>query len=288
YGKFGIWPLTETSFSTGAILCCLIVWMIYRLFAEEAGNKIVNAVIFCFFVLTLLTIFLTFRRTFWLAVIVELLTAALVFLFASKKKFFGFIKGMAVLCGAFLILFSLLFVREDPAFAGLLKEKWGQITSIGNNEVTKFTSYRNYVWRDAVSFIKERPLTGYGYAEYDNYTKTFEWYRIVGHSHSTYLQMAWTAGIFPCALFIALLIILLYICITELKKRGLECAFPFAVLLILAGFAASGIFEELFKNARRATTLYWVFLSLPLSKAFLLSTPSENKMKTPDGSFTAA
>ncbi|MCF0248231.1 MAG: O-antigen ligase family protein [Synergistes sp.] len=282
YGKFGIWPLTQTSFATGCVLCCLIVWIIYRLFAENDSNKSGRALLFCIFALTLLTILLTFRRTFWFTAIAELVAAAPILLLTSKEKFNKYIKGFGILCAGSLILFSLVVIQDNPVFENLLKKKWQQVTSIGNNETTKFLTYRNLVWHDAVDFIKERPFTGYGYAEYGNFTKDFPYERCVGHAHSTFLQMAWTAGIFPCVLFIIIFMMLLYICITELKKRGSNCSLPFVVLLVLIAFVTSGLFEDLFKNTRRATMLYWIYLSLPLSKAFVLSISAENNAKSFD------
>ena len=283
YNQFGIWPLAQTSFATGCILCCLIVWMIYRLFITDDLNKRYNAPILILFALSIVTVVLTFRRTFWIAVTLELLITGLVLLSLSKNKFIKYIKGFAILCAALFTLLSFAFIKDDPAFENAMNFKLTQIMSIdGVYGIDRFSSGRNVIWRDAIELIKKRPLTGYGFADYNYHLEKLQTRHHVGHSHSTFLQMVWTAGIFPCALFIIILMMLLYICITELKKRGLNCALPFAVLLILIVFVTSGLFEDLFKNTRRATMLYWIYISLPLSKAFLLGIPDENDMKSFD------
>ena len=112
----------------------------------------------------------------------------------------------------------------------------------------------------------ERPLTGYGWAEYENYNKLS-----MGHTHSSFLQIAWTAGLFPAVLFIGLLLQLLYICIRTLKRSSPDCVLPVVVLLVAVAFLVNGTLDNLFNATRKVSMLYWIYLSLPLCKAFLIN-----------------
>lgn len=172
---------------------------------------------------------------------------------------------MVLIIGGIVLVFSMVFMISHKILTAI--ETQYQQLLMFNKDVEAFTSKRNLVWKEAIGLIMERPLTGYGWAEYENFNKLS-----MGHTHSSFLQIAWTAGLFPLVLFICLLLQLLYICIHALRRSGSNCALPVIVLLVAVAFLVNGTLDNLFSATRKVSMLYWIYLSMPLSKAFLLDT----------------
>jgi len=218
-----------------------------------------------FYILTSFVMFMTLYVTFWVVMTAQILTILFVSVYLLKKKISVFVKKMILIIGGIVLVFSMVFMAS-PKILAAIEPQYQQLLMF-NKDVEAFTSKRNLVWKEAIGLIMERPLTGYGWAEYENFNKLS-----MGHTHSSFLQIAWTAGLFPVVLFVGLLLQLLYICINTLKRSSPNCALPVIVLLVAVAFLVNGTLDNLFNATRRVSMLYWIYLSLPLCKAFLLDT----------------
>ena len=258
------WPCSLASWSAGSIISCLSAWIIYQLFIVNGMSKWHSAMCSFFYVLTSFVMFMTLYVTFWVVMVAQILTILFVSVYLFRKRISVFIKKMIPIVGGIMLVFSMVFMIS-PKILTAIEPQYQQLLMF-NKDVEAFTSKRNLVWTEAIGLIMERPLTGYGWAEYENFNKLS-----MGHTHSSFLQIAWTAGLFPAVLFIGLLLQLLYICIHTLKRSSPDCALPVVVILVAVAFFVNGTLDNLFNATRKVSMLYWIYLSLPLCKAFLIN-----------------
>lgn len=255
------WPLSLASWSVGSILVCLFAWLMYAvLYREEYDRWKANLEIFLF-LLVGGVIVLTLYATFWLVGFMELIMTIFIILRYNKKRICSFCKKMSVIILCILVLF-LFCINIFPSMKTAINSQVSQVTAIGK-DITKFTNKRDLVWKEAVELIKKRPMRGYGWAEYEYYSQ-----RKMDHTHSSFLQIAWTAGILPVVLFVYILFMAFYICCRELRKSSGNAPMPFVLLLVLTAFTVNGCLDNLFDATRRVETLYWCYLSLPMCHAF--------------------
>lgn len=255
------WPLSLASWSVGSIMVCLFAWPMYVVLYREEHNRRKASFEIFIFLLVGSVIILTLYATFWLVGFMELIATIFVIFIFNKKRIYGFCKKMSAIILCILALF-LICINVFPAIRTALDNQISQVTAIGK-DLTKFTNNRNLVWKEAVEIIKKRPLTGYGWAEYGYYNK-----HKMDHTHSSFLQIAWTAGILPVVFFVYILFMALHICYSGLKKSCGNATLPFVLLLVLTAFTVNGCLDNLFDATRRVQTLYWVYLSLPVCAAF--------------------
>lgn len=259
------WPCSLAYWSAGSIISCLSAWIIYQLFIVNGMSRWHSAMCSFFYVLTSFVMFMTLCVTFWVVMAAQILTILFISVYLLKKGISVFLKKMVLIIGGIVLVFSMVFMISHKILTAI--EPQYQQLLMFNKDVEAFTSKRNLVWKEAIGLIMERPLTGYGWAEYENFNKLS-----MGHTHSSFLQIAWTAGLFPLVLFICLLLQLLYICIHALRRSGSNCALPVIVLLVAVAFLVNGTLDNLFSATRKVSMLYWIYLHMPLSKAFLLDT----------------
>ena len=255
------WPLSLASWSVGSILVCLFTWLMYAVYQNEGVCLGWSWLDIALLLLVGSVIILTLYATFWLVGFVQLLVAVFVVYIFNKEYLMGFCKKIfaVILCALILLCVSI------NVFHGIKTAIYSQVSQITamDQDIKKFTNSRNLVWGEAVNAIMKRPWVGYGWAEYEHYNK-----RAMDHTHSSFLQIAWTAGVFPVILFICLLSTAFYICWRELKISEGKATLPFVLLLVLVAFIVNGCLDNLFDATRRVQTLYWVYLSLPECAAF--------------------
>lgn len=255
------WPLSLASWSVGSILICLFTWLMYAVYKSEGFPRGWAWLYIVLLLLVSSVIILTLYATFWLVGFVQLLVAIAIVCIFSKKHLMGFCKKIiaVILCALILLCVS---INIFPGIKTAIYSQVSQITAM-NRDIKKFTNNRNVVWEEAVDIIKKHPWVGYGWSEYERYNK-----HAMGHTHSSFLQIAWTAGIFPVILFVCLLFMAFYICCHALKTSDGKATLPFVLLLVLTAFVVNGCLDNLFDATRRVQTLYWVYLSLPACAAF--------------------
>lgn len=255
------WPLSLASWSVGSIMVCLFSWLMYIVLYRKEYNQSKTMLGIFLFLLVGSVIILTLYATFWLVGFMELIVTIFVILIFNKQRISGFCKKISSIILCIMVLF-LTCLNVSPVMKTALGSQASQVTAIGK-DLTKFTNNRNLIWEEAVEIIKKRPLTGYGWAEYGHYNK-----HKMDHTHSSFLQIAWTAGILPVVFFVYILFIAFYICCSELKKSYGKATLPYVLLLVLTAFTVNGCLDNLFDATRRVQTLYWVYLSLPACAAF--------------------
>ena len=110
-----------------------------------------------------------------------------------------------------VLFVALVFMNVPNLFSDLLIQFLGKDTT--------FTG-RSSIWLQAINFIKERPLTGYGFEYQADMVSKFE-DNTATHCHNLYLDLCYRSGIFSLILFV----VMLFICAQKLKpyKKDLLC-----------------------------------------------------------------
>ncbi len=253
---FSNWPMSLGAWSVGTILSVLLPWMLYDVIVETSSKK----TIFLLFALTVTSIvlFLTLYTTFWLVLLIYmaivLCIMGLFFKDYFQKLFFlmillSIIVIVALYCASHFYknLYDGLFIQ----FSQL---------SLSEFNAEKFTNSRYHIWVEAVNFINLRPILGYGWAEFADFSVEQR-----GHTHCAFLQAAWTAGWPAMVLLISFLMNLTYRCLSLMKKQGKLLIVPFVVLLVILAYFACGALDDMFRATRRIVTLYWVTFMLMLT-----------------------
>jgi len=184
----------------------------------------------------------TGARGSWLGAIIALIVSVFVFLFLIRKdeKFKSVLRKGFVIGLVFVILLSLFTFRHKRFTVG---ERIGDVSTI----LTRF-----YTWILAVEMIKDKPLLGVGYGNYQvqyfdyvdktqkdeqnkNYVQLLELSkeRMSPRTYNDYLQTATETGIIGLCAFLFMLIIILFEMI-QLIKHSPHQHFKFLSLAQLA------------------------------------------------------
>lgn len=261
YSYYYAWPLSMASWSVGSILVCLFAWMLYIILYKNVDNYRYMPLEITLYLLVSTIIISTLYTTFWLIICVQNLIIFFILIIFNKKYICSFYKK--ILCIVIICTFALSAgIYISPAIKAALSREFSQIMAVGQ-DISRFTSKRNLVWNEALVLIKQRLFFGYGWAEYEQYSNP-----PMGHTHSSFLQIAWTAGVFPVVLFAYILFQSFYLSVSMLKNTQGKATLPTVLLLVLIAFTINGCLDNLFSATRRVETLYWVYLSLPICCAF--------------------
>ncbi|WP_307755502.1 O-antigen ligase family protein [uncultured Cloacibacillus sp.] len=246
---FSNWPFGLGAWSVGTILSVLLPWVLYDLIVQKSLWK--KGCLLFVFIISSLTLFFTLYTTFWLVFCVQIAVALAMVLIFSKGNFFRiFISLTAIMAIGALSVYGASF-RYQNIYRGF-GEQVDQIFFSGH-DIQKFTSRRYSIWSDAVKVIKLRPIQGYGWAEFADYNPEH-----INHTHSAFLQAAWTAGWPAMLLLIAFLLRLLYLCVVFMKRKNKMSVIPFIVVLVIFTYMSCGMLDDMFRAKRRIVTLYWV------------------------------
>ena len=253
---FSNWPLRLGAWSVGTILSVMLPWVLYDLIVETSRRKIIGLL----FVLILMsaTLILTLYTTFWLVLLVQTVVTLFILSLFSKRHFLKiFTLSLALLIILTIVLYSVSLLYKN-LYDGFFVQLY-QLSLDGFN-AEKFTNHRYHIWVEAVNHIKLRPILGYGWAEFSNFSIEE---RV--HTHSAFLQAAWTAGWPAALLLLAFLSNLIYRCATLMQKKKKLLVVPFIVLLVVFTYMTCGILDDMFRATRRIVTLYWVTFTLVLT-----------------------
>lgn len=236
---------------TGAWFCSILPISIVLAF-KKRENFIKKYISKIFVILFFVSILLTLSRNAWLGMI---LSIPLIF----KKKGIIFLISLIFI----LMLFYFFYKREIiPINLPEFNEKF-----FFNNALSEF-SFKNIpgrdtrlnIWFNTLSFIMERPFTGWGSNSlpilYENRIGTY-----IGHPHNIFLELAYSYGI-PLALSISFPIIDIFIKsfrklilnneFSNLFDRGWFCSFAICLLLQM---------NDLTYFDARISLSFWIFLS---------------------------
>ena len=253
---FSNWPLRLGAWSVGTILSVLLPWVLYDLMTSVSHKKTVGLL----FALILIsaTLILTLYTTFWLVLVVQMVIALSLLQLFSTRNFFKMLVLISIpLIIAVIILYLASFFSKN-LYNGFFVQLC-QLSFDGFN-AEKFTNQRYHIWVEAFDYIKLHPILGYGWAEFANFSVEK---RI--HTHSAFLQAAWTAGWPAVLLLIAFLSNLIYRCIVLMRNEKKLLIVPCVVLLVVFTYITCGILDDMFRATRRIVTLYWVTFVLMLT-----------------------
>ena len=176
--------------------------------------------------------------------------------FSIAMLFFGFMKGKRFFLSTVLILLIGLFFLAEP-----IKEK----TEIASSVKGVTVDVRISLWEEALSVIKDYPITGAGLNTYSMIAPKYKVHPLGGtYAHNSYLQMAAETGLVGLGAFLWFLWTVFNRGLS-LFKRAQEHAitdYIYHVLILglvagLIGFLVNAFFDTtLF--ALRLVTLFWV------------------------------
>lgn len=164
---------TSSGYITLGNLLCISLTMF--LFLEEEKYLFRNKLFFIIYILVLLTcILFTFNRLHWIASVLLLIIYSL-----HKKNYFYIIAVV-------LIITSILILVPS------VQERFFQIIYFWKN-----MSDRDILWKDALSMIFERPISGFGPNTFSLVFKSREQLadKLVSSWHNEYLQIYMDSGI---------------------------------------------------------------------------------------------
>lgn len=242
------------------------------------------------FVALLMTI-CSFSVGYWGAGAVCL--ASFVFLLILKKqlRFKKLIVSLVIVILALLAVFKFApqkqrkFLERELAqasalFTGDTKSNPGVV---GETELAQFTTDRDGVWKIAVDMIRDKPLIGWGYDDFEGKSRSFfdnkknklsfenyGYYDKDGaydHPHNMYLSVAVAGGIPAFLAFLIFALYLTFISIRAYFKGQSKQTVIFALLTItaLATQAGVGLTGDLFCARRDIAVIFWAFLGVFLA-----------------------
>ena len=252
------WLFQTDAIECGVTLLCLFPWAFYH-FLHLKDNKI-NLLYALVFVEYFVVLISTYYSTIYVSFFIQ--TAVLIFLCAINNK----LRPNARTCLNLAIIIVMAAgmvactVHKQPAVKARLEKEVDQLTSFNTKDLESFTTERMDVWHEAVSCIKQRPLAGYGWADYDNYVSIKK-----SHPHSSYLEVAFHTGIPGAVIFAALLLLLSVLCAKKIVVVRADDAVAFSVLLMLVAYAVVGLTESFFLVRREFAMIFWAPVSLLLA-----------------------
>ena len=269
--NFDNWPLDIGAWSVGTIFSVLVPWTFYELLfcsLKKAKIFLFTAIIG----VTSLILFLTMYSTFWLSLVVQIFVAIVILacLCPCHRRKIMFIS--ICLAGCLACFLYLMSMYHTDLYNRIAKE-FAQISISKDFDMEKFTNQRYHIWVEAVSFIKQRPILGYGWAEFADFSAEQR-----SHTHNAFLQAAWTGGWPAMLLLIAFLFSIGLRSVSLLKAEKKVSMIPFVVLLVLSAFITCGILDDMFRATRRIVTLYWVVFMLPLTPLWKRSENNKNNI----------
>ena len=257
--NFDNWPLRIGAWSVGTILSVLLPWVLCELiFSKSTCSKVL---LFVTVIMTGATMILTMYTTFWLVLAVEIFTLLSLILFFYRQYFLKICA--CIICALSIIVIGLYSASSsyNDMYNRLLIEF--QQLSLKELDAERFTNERYHIWIEAYNFIKERPVVGYGWADFAKFSIEQR-----GHTHCSFLQAAWTGGIPSVLMYSILMLSFIYSSVLAMKNKKVILTVPLIVILVLSAYITCGVLDDMFRATRRIVTLYWVTFMLTLTPLF--------------------
>ena len=215
---------------------------------------------------------------------------AVVLSFSSGAWLSALVGGMIILYYAirmkritlhFLIIGIILFCTIIPAIDFLANGKFSRRLAVEVSQVkaiddmNKFTTLRNQIWRACWYMTNNRPILGYGGDLYINQYRILDSNlelakkigltvkREVNHPHSTYFNLLYLGGIPALVLFCAMLLLLLRKMRTLITQYD-KSRFPWAItsFVLLVEIMIYGTNGDILTARRDAAVIVWCFFGI--------------------------
>jgi O-antigen ligase len=208
--------------------------------------------------LNLFCIYTTFGRAMWLAAGVEV--AALGFFF--KRKLVVLILALGVLAFFFVI----------PKTVWFHGEKLSSVEEMTSKSMGGTAGDLVEIWKFSFAFFQERPLQGVGFGR-QSFSQAFTDFRakhqpLLWHAHNTFLDIFFQTGVQGLAIFLWLVISILYYLFRR-SKEGLSSwpgMISISALIMVIGFFTRNLFDDFYIDDN--ALLFWLLVGASLSGSF--------------------
>lgn len=239
------------------LLCMLMPWLLYALFDKQIKHSF--KIMLCMVtLLTIAMVWVTYIRTFWLGLIVQLISAFILLVCCLN---IDIRKHIYKLC----LIMAILLIGIAISYHCIQEVRLNFAQSLSSSSFSTFSSRRDVVWKEALSIIKNRKLLGYGWTDYDVFTTVFK----APHPHSSYLHAAFCTGIIGGILYIGVLFSFLFLSVCNLLKRRGPVIISFVVALVIIVNLVVGFTESFFYVGREYLIPFWSTLALLISPLYV-------------------
>ncbi|WP_455596877.1 O-antigen ligase family protein [Cloacibacillus porcorum] len=241
----------------GLIIASLLPWLLYAI-CEKKKTPLRKGFYIIITMVALGAIFVTYYRTIWIAVTVQLLFAIPLSYYCFNANPLNHKRLLVV-----LILFIAAVVGYSYHTSFIIRDRFDRLMSAGC-DFKNFTNNRGEIWKDAMSLISKRKLGGYGWVSYDDFAVIK-----MHHPHSSYLDAAFHAGI-PAGILYGMVFIASFLLALRyiLTKTG-PASIAYVVFLMLLATAVGGLTEAFFYESREYVVPFWSMTSLLVSPLYL-------------------
>ncbi|MGI6783864.1 MAG: O-antigen ligase family protein [Aminivibrio sp.] len=223
-----------------------------------------------FSVAVLFTVCLSSSSAAWITSACSILLMVIL----GGKKFFS---RTIILGASFIIVFILVWAglsKFDPklasGFENYMRRELTQLTSF-NNPV-KFTSNRSYIWRGAVDLVKEAPVIGWGWGEFDEPFENVngEWWKkekvkaSIKHqsdAHNMYLNLAVYGGIPTVAAVVSVFLYAAWRAFAFFRKNNVSFGwFWLAACVLISSQFVYSLAGDIFSARNTFACTFWYLL----------------------------
>ena len=236
----------------------LIIWPMALVFLNQTKiNFYKKNLILVFTIFILISIFLTRSRNAWIGSILSLpfLSNFYLLTFLVLVIFFFLLISLFLIQPVLLLQFPFISKIIFPNF--IRKE----FLTLGFENIYQFTRVK--IWIEALNFIIEKPLLGWGAASFPILFNLNNKNLSYSHSHNLFLELAISYGLPVSLIFLLFVVIILYksfLKIYNFKKYGNQCPFDKAWWTATFTLFLSQLVDIQYFDFRIGLT-FWIFLA---------------------------
>lgn len=242
----------------GIILLSLIPWLYCFIFEKGKIPIKKNILYYGVLLLAIISITVTYYRNVWVAWIVQFAVALILLPRVFHVRWRDSLNKAIIISIVCICMGGWAYdnnyeIRDNiNSFIRFYKDA----------DLDHFSSKRVEIWREAISLIRERPIVGYGWCDYNEFA-TIKKY----NPHSSYLQAAFIGGIPGALLYCCVLILLWWQCILNIFYRQRNINISFAVVLMLTATIIAGMTESYIYVGREYLIPFWSIISVFVSSS---------------------
>lgn len=274
---FGFIDFPNKTMENGNVLGSYSIGMLAFFAGFAYGEKKYGLVRFLPLVLAALLLVLSFSSGAWLAVFFG---GVFLFIQAIRKK----VISWKVLTNITLILAMGIACAEMISGGAISRRAEGEMGQMGQvveiiqrGELTRMESYRltsgrDMIWAKCLSFIEERPVTGWGGMRFRDRCEEksavddagyIAKYEVIYHPHNTYLYVSYIAGI-PGLLLFLYFNLQMFIRAIRLSNWQIKDNMPWGIVLsfVLISVWAYGLTGDILVGRRDNSVLYWALFGI--------------------------
>ncbi len=251
------WIFNKHAAFAGLILVSILPWLVCGII-DNKNNKYLRIICIVIFPVALITIFVTYYRTIWLAMVVQLLCVIPLGYYMFRMKLYRIVKVIVLFVLSFTVLI-LLSCNANIEVRNEIKDNIKSSLAITSN-FERFTNHRGEIWEEAMTLINQRKLCGYGWIDYNDYALIKQ-----HHPHSSYLQAAFHAGIPAMVLYIAVLFVFEVLACKYIIRDKTTVRSVYVVALMIISTMVVGLTESFFFTSREYLIPFWSMLAILVS-----------------------